>query len=64
MKTTATESHRKAAESYFLSLAEIEQSLYLALPFESQAWQYHRDRFINLSNSAARLMGETISFID
>ena len=64
MKTTIIESHRRAAEEYFLSLAEVEQSLYLALNFESPAWQSHRDQFINLSNAAARLMGENIPFID
>ena len=64
MTTTIIESHRRAAEEYFLSLAEVEQSLYLALNFESPAWQFHRDRFVNLSDAAARLMGENIPFID
>jgi len=64
MKTIINESHRRAAEDYFLALAETEESLYLALPFESHAWQFHRDRFVNLSNAAARLMGENVPFID
>ena len=61
---TTTETHRKAAENYFLSLADIEQIAYMALDNSTSEWQFHRDRYVNLSNAAARLMGESIPFQD
>ena len=57
---TLTASHVSLAIEYFLGLAEVEQAKYLGLPFDSSAWQFHRDRYVNLSNAAAQLMGETI----
>ena len=60
----ATEAQRKAAEDYFLSLAEVELKTYKALREETAAWQFHRDRYVQLSNTAARLMGESIPFQD
>jgi len=61
---TTTETQRKAAENYFLSLAEIELNAYKALRDETAAWQFHRERYVELSNAAARLMGESIPFQD
>jgi hypothetical protein len=63
MKIT-TETQRKAAEDYFLSLAEVELEAYKALCKGAADWQFHRDRYVELSNAAARLMGESIPFQD
>ena len=57
---TVTESQVSAAINYFLRLADVEQSAYLLLDFESATWQFHKDRYVNLSNAAAELMGEKI----
>jgi len=62
--TTTTETQRKAAEDYFLSLAEVELNAYTSLSVDTSAWQFHRDRYVQLSNAAARLMGESIPFQD
>lgn len=50
--------HQKAAENYFLNLADIEETEMGKFARESSPWQFHRDRFVSLSNTAAQLMGD------
>lgn len=58
MKNIATAAHQSAACNYFLALAEKEATAMQAFAFESSPWQFHRDRYVSLSNTAAQLMGD------
>ena len=52
------ETHRQAAEDYFIALAEKEYAIYSKLKPETPQWWKHRDAYCSLSNTAAQLMGD------
>lgn len=55
------QTHLNLAIRYFIDLSEVFEEKCFSLEYGSKEWQYSRDIYVSLSNSAAQLMGEKVN---